>query len=173
MYTYLFFGTIFILWYSWYESIRHGRKHGYPRFFAFESILILGLLNVHDWFHDPFGLQQIISWILLAGSVFYAVYGFYHLYSRGEPVGDFENTTKIVSTGLYRFIRHPLYASLLFLGTGAFLKSVTWESSLFAAVNALALFITANMEEREMVERFGEEYRDYMKRTKMFVPFVF
>jgi protein-S-isoprenylcysteine O-methyltransferase Ste14 len=172
MYVYVIIGTVFILWYSWYESLRHGRKHGYPRFFAFESILCLVFINAHDWFHDPFSLLQLASWLLLLVSIFFAVYGFYHLYTRGEPVGDFENTAKIVSTGLYRSIRHPLYASLLFLGTGAFLKSVTSATCILAIINAIALFITAKMEEGEMVERFGDEYRSYMSRTKMFVPFV-
>jgi len=145
---------------------------GYPRFFAFESILVLALLNIPVWFQDPFSIQHLASWVLLLLSIYCAVYGFYHLYTLGKPDGDFENTTKIVSTGLYRFIRHPLYASLLFLGTGIFLKSVTSLTTLFAVINALALFLTARMEEREMVERFGEEYRNYMKRTRMFVPFI-
>ena len=37
----------------------------------------------------------------------------------------------------------------------------------------VALFLTAQAEEKDMIEAFGQRYRDYMKTTKRFVPFVF
>jgi protein-S-isoprenylcysteine O-methyltransferase Ste14 len=39
-------------------------------------------------------------------------------------------------------------------------------------VNAIALLITALIEENEMIEKFGEEYRMYMRHSKMFIPFI-
>ena len=72
----------------------------------------------------------------------------------------------------YRFIRHPLYASLLFLGTGIFLKDISIITALFAFVNFVALIATAKREEKEMIGKFGEEYIDYMQKTRMFIPFV-
>jgi len=66
-----------------------------------------------------------------------------------------------------------LYTSLLLLGWGAFLK---WPSALgggLAVGVSLLLLLTAKAEERENVARFGEEYVQYMKRSKMLIPYVF
>ncbi len=55
---------------------------------------------------------------------------------------------------------------------GALLKSVTISTLVLAGVATLALAATAKAEEAENVTRFGQAYRDYMKRTRRFVPFV-
>ena len=75
--------------------------------------------------------------------------------------------------GLYKYIRHPLYSSLLFLTWGAFLKSPSWLGSGLVAVAMVCLVATARVEEAENIEYFGPVYQEYMKHTKMFVPFVF
>jgi protein-S-isoprenylcysteine O-methyltransferase Ste14 len=102
----------------------------------------------------------------------FAVLGFLLLRVIGKPQGDLENTSKLVTVGLYRFIRHPLYTSLLFLGTGVFLKDISITTVLLAFINIVALIATAKEEEKEMIEKFGEEYIAYMHKTQMFIPFV-
>jgi protein-S-isoprenylcysteine O-methyltransferase Ste14 len=39
-------------------------------------------------------------------------------------------------------------------------------------INIIAIFITAKTEEKEMIPGFGDQYFDYMKETKMFIPFI-
>ena len=39
-------------------------------------------------------------------------------------------------------------------------------------INTIAVYITARIEEKEMIAKFGDEYREYMKETKMFIPYV-
>ena len=165
-------GTIAISAFTWQFAITKKRSHGLPRFFAFESILLLALLNAPVWFEQPLAWNQIISWILLFTALFFAIDGFILLHRIGKPQGDFENTAKLVAVGLYRFIRHPLYASLMLLGFGVFFKDITVVTSLLALINFAALAATAKIEEREMLAKFGEEYTAYMKKTKMFIPFV-
>jgi protein-S-isoprenylcysteine O-methyltransferase Ste14 len=161
-----------ILLYSW-PSMRNVRAHGFFRFFAFEGILGLILLNIGKWFNHPFSLQQLISWPLLCASIFLAIHSFYLLRIIGRPSGNFENTTGLVRIGAYKYIRHPLYSSLLFLGWGAFFKSITPGSMLLVAAITVFLFATARTEEAENLAKFGQEYTDYKKSTRMFVPFVF
>ncbi|MGA3287852.1 MAG: isoprenylcysteine carboxylmethyltransferase family protein [Bacteroidota bacterium] len=165
-------GTMGISIFTLQFSIKKKRSHGIPRFFAFESILLLVLLNAPVWFDQPLVWNQLISWILLLVSIVFAVLGFLLLRLIGKPQGDFENTSKLVTVGLYSFIRHPLYASLLFLGTGIFLKDISIITALLAFVNFVALIATAKREEKEMVEKFGNEYITYMQKTRMFIPFV-
>lgn len=86
---------------------------------------------------------------------------------------EFEKTTTIVTAGAYRYIRHPLYSSLLFLDWGVAFKSPGWLNILLALVATLLLIATAKAEEAEDVRFFGPAYQEYMKGTRMFVPFLF
>ncbi|RLD05457.1 MAG: isoprenylcysteine carboxylmethyltransferase family protein [Chloroflexota bacterium] len=151
------------------------RPHPYrfSRFAAFESVLGLLFLGAEVWFYEPFSLRQIISWVLLLGSLVLAVYGFYMLRVSGEPDGDVENTTQLVTTGIYRYIRHPLYGSLILLGAGAFLKSPSFLGAGALMLLCLSAFITAKIEEEHNLDQFGGEYRVYMEKTKMFIPLLF
>jgi len=83
-----------------------------------------------------------------------------------------ENTTILIKSGIYHYIRHPLYCSLLLLGTGIMFKDPGNFQIVAGAVNIIALFFTAKIEEKEMLVRFGDQYVEYMKETKMFIPFI-
>ena len=165
-------GTILIILFSWFLSIKHKRYHGIARFFSFESIFILVLLNYRIWFMDPFSLLQICSWVLLILSIYIAVAGFLLLKKIGKPDANFENTSVLVKDGLYRYIRHPLYLSLFLVGTGVMMKSPGPAQLILGLVNLMAVFFTARIEENEMIARFGKEYQEYMRETKMFVPYL-
>jgi protein-S-isoprenylcysteine O-methyltransferase Ste14 len=95
---------------------------------------------------------------------------FYFRYAR--PGKNFENSTQLVTKGIYKYLRHPMYASLLFLGWGMFLKNINPLSISIIAVITLALFLTCKVEEKEMIKRFGEEYKQYMKATRMWIPYL-
>jgi protein-S-isoprenylcysteine O-methyltransferase Ste14 len=107
-----FIGTILIILFSWFVSLREHRYHGIPRFFAFEGLLALSLLNFHVWFKDPLSVLQVLSWLLLILSIYYAFTAFSLFQRHGKPGRNFENTTQLVTTGLYHYVRHPMYCSL-------------------------------------------------------------
>src|SRR5512141_380216 len=94
-------GTLFIILFSWFLSIKYKRYHGIARFFAFESVFILLLLNVRVWFNDPFSFTQIISWILLIISLYVVFSGYLLLKREGKPSVNFENTSLLVTSGVY------------------------------------------------------------------------
>jgi protein-S-isoprenylcysteine O-methyltransferase Ste14 len=108
-------------------SIKTRRLHGIPLFFAFESILLMVIINVHVWFEQPSAWYKIISWVFLIVSLVLAVSGFILLYHVGKPRGDFENTSNLVIVGIYKYTRHPLYASLIFLGVGIFSRALKFQ----------------------------------------------
>ncbi|MCX6143908.1 MAG: isoprenylcysteine carboxylmethyltransferase family protein [Ignavibacteriales bacterium] len=164
--------TIALAAFNWEFSIKARRFHGIYRFFSFESIVVLILLNRRLWFFQPFSWNQIVSWILLVSSIPLAVEGFRLLRIVGKPQGQFENTTKLVTVGLYRYIRHPLYGSLILVGLGVFFKQVSPLGVVLALVNLGAMIATAKTEEKEMVRSFGSEYELYMLQTKMFIPYI-
>jgi protein-S-isoprenylcysteine O-methyltransferase Ste14 len=172
--------SVGITWVS-RSCLREIRSHGFYRFFAFESILVLILLNLDRWFHNPFSVHQVISWILLTVCTVLVVHGVLSLYSRGKPQPDrddptllgIEKTTELVTEGAYRYIRHPLYSSLLFLTWGAFFKAPSAIGFSLALIATFFLTMTARIEETENICFFGEAYESYMKQTKMFIPYLF
>jgi len=173
--------TIPIIYVSW-ASLRNPRSHGFYRFFAWECILGLFLLNVDHWFESPFAPWQLVSWILLLLSIVPVVWGTLLLRKKGRPVEKrpedpsllaFEKTTQLVTTGIYRHIRHPLYSSLLLLAWGTFFKVPSWIGFILALAASLFLVATARADETECIQFFGQEYRDYMRKTKRFIPYIF
>lgn len=78
---------------------------------------------------------------------------------------------QVIKHGVYRSIRHPMYASFLLwcLGQGLLLEN--WLAGWSAVVTfALLYFIRTPREEEMMCEVFGQEYRDYMRQTGRIVP---
>lgn len=165
-------GTVFIILFSWFLSIKHGRYHGIARFFAFESVFLLFLLNYRVWFNDPLSPVHLLSWFLLIISIYPVTAGFLLLKRDGKPDSNFENTSILVKSGIYGYIRHPLYLSIFLLGTGIMLKDPGLPQIILGIINTIAIILTALVEEKEMISKFGDAYREYMKETKMFIPFV-
>lgn len=169
------------LFFSW-GSLYKLKSHGFYRFFAWEIVAVLLLLNVDQWFTNPFDWYQILSWILLVISLFPLFFGIHGLATRGHPnhrregepqLWGIERTTVLVTSGIYRYIRHPLYSSLMLLSWGIVLKSPSWYDVLLGLAASVFLVATAWADERECISFFGDEYRQYMQRSRMFVPFLF
>jgi protein-S-isoprenylcysteine O-methyltransferase Ste14 len=162
-------------------SLRDVRSHGFCRFFAWEAMLALILLNLDYWFYEPFKIHQMVSWLLLIASGYLVIHGVQSLRMVGKPDSKrndpsligIEKTTELVTVGAYRYIRHPIYSSGLFLAWGAFFKHSSWVSVSLAVIATLFLTMTAKIEEAENIRFFGAAYQSYMKQTKMFIPFVF
>jgi len=162
------------------KSLLNIHSHGFFRFFAFELIIILFLLNVKYWFVSPFSSNQIISWVMLFSSIFFVVEGFRLLRSKGVPdelrpgedLYKIEKTTKLVTEGIYKYIRHPLYGSLLLLAWGIFFKSVSTMGFFLVISTSFFLTLTAKIEEKENCKYFGKEYDSYIQRTKMSIPYL-
>jgi protein-S-isoprenylcysteine O-methyltransferase Ste14 len=174
-------GTVFLIIIS-RASLRAPRSHGFYRFFAWECILGLFLLNMNLWFDKPFAWNQIIAWILLLASLIPLGYGIHFLRTRGQPAdkrtGDdsllaFEKTTRLVTSGIYKYIRHPLYSSLFLLTWGIFFKHISVVGITLAMAATILLIFTAKADEAECIQFFGSAYNDYMKKTRMFIPYIF
>ncbi len=176
----LLLGILGLYWVS-RPSLKTSQNHGYFRFFAWVTMLLLFLLNMNEWFTDPFCLRQIVAWFFLGISILLVYLGALAFRREGKITGErqeeallgFENTTQLITTGVYHYIRHPLYSSLLFLCWGIFLKRISWPGFLLAIVATIFLVATARIEEQENIRYFGDAYRTYMKASKMMIPYLF
>ena len=85
------------------------------------------------------------------------------------------NTTKggLVTNGPYHFLRHPVYASLIYF-FGACAISYPFKETIAAILLIIAgLSVRILLEEKSLQETYNQEYKDYSKRTKRIIPFLF
>ena len=81
---------------------------------------------------------------------------------------------RLIDTGPYRFVRHPSYTGALmaFLGLAPCLAN--WASLAVMLVPVLLVFLRRmHVEEDALLQAFGNQYRDYMRRTKRLIPAVY
>ena len=80
---------------------------------------------------------------------------------------------RLITQGVYRAIRHPMYSALALYYVGQALVIPNWVAG-FSNVIALAVLLALRLgaEEKMMAEQFGDEYAAYSARTKRFVPGV-
>ena len=164
---------------SW-RPLHNMRCHGFYRFFVFEWIALLFFLNIPYWCKNRFSMPQLISWVSLLASLAFVFSGLFQLRRFGggnkrpqQPENlSFENTSRLVTTGIYRYVRHPMYSSLGSLAWGIFLKHMSLAGLFITVLSTGFIFATAKIEEKENIAFFGPSYIAYKKRSKMFIPYV-
>ena len=127
-----------------------------------------------DWMAwSKMGLPDSIRWA--AGIVGFASLGlsrwmFKSLGTGVSPSVGTRREHKLSTSGPYRWIRHPLYvfATLAFLSIAALADS--WFTATLAVLTFVLLALRVPSEEAHLIEKFGDEYRDYMKHTGRFFP---
>lgn len=81
---------------------------------------------------------------------------------------------KLVDTGIYKYIRHPIYTALLLQILGFGLALSNWITILVLVIpNALGFAYRIYVEERALKEHFGEAYIDYAGKTSRLIPGIF
>ncbi len=177
----LLFGilSIPVFFFSWHTMFDI-KSHGFYRFISWECIVWLITYNYKFWFDNPLSFQQIISWFLLIISAFLVIVGVVLMKKIGKPkktreektLFEFEKTSELVDQGIFKYIRHPLYSSLLFLTWGIFFKNINITLLIFSLCSTIFLFLTALADEKECIIYFGDKYKEYMKRSKRFIPYI-
>ena len=76
----------------------------------------------------------------------------------------------LVKTGPYRYVRHPLYSAALVEAVGVSLLMANWFVAVMVAVFWIVLIYRTRLEENNLINRFGDEYKDYMAKSGRFLP---
>ncbi|HEY7413690.1 MAG TPA: isoprenylcysteine carboxylmethyltransferase family protein, partial [Ktedonobacteraceae bacterium] len=80
----------------------------------------------------------------------------------------------VVQRGPYSFVRHPSYSGILLVAIGLGLMMTNWASLVaFPTGMFLGLLYRMNVEEQELLHHHSEVYKDYMRRTKRLIPYIF
>jgi len=78
----------------------------------------------------------------------------------------------LVDSGPYRLVRNPMYTGVLAVGISFGLAIGTWLLPLASSLIFTLLALRTRTEERYLIERFGDRYREYMARVGRFIPRV-
>ena len=127
--------------------------------------------NWMNW--SKIGLPESIRWLGVGIGVL-CTFGIYWLFSSiGSgitPTSATRKEHKLITRGIYRWIRHPLYT----IGSSFIISFGMMADNWFiAAFGILAFILMASRtpkEEANLIEKFGDEYREYMKRTGRYLP---
>ena len=144
-------------------------------FFGFITLFIFAGLSVDKWLALPSlagWWKYIVSSILFFLGLLVAGCSLLQFaQARGSPV-PLSPPPKLITSGIYSYVRNPMISGglLLLEGLGFLLGSLS-VIIVFAPLPVLlyAIFIIT-IEERELAIRFGEEYREYMKKVPRFIP---
>ncbi len=123
----------------------------------------------------PFNASMQNSWYFLFFCVLGLILGFYTLLFN--QIGNFrvypelKPQSKLITTGPYRFIRHPMYACVILcvLGTAFYRNHPANYLGLVFVITSVTL--KAYKEEGLILEKYPE-YKNYMRRTSRFIPWV-
>ncbi len=80
---------------------------------------------------------------------------------------------KLVTSGIYRYVRHPISLAVLIYGPGIPLIFSSFYGFLITLALIPLVLYRITIEERMLIQKFGDEYRDYVKRTKKLIPFIY
>lgn len=133
------------------------------------------LVNPHWMAWSQFPLPAWLRWagaglMLLCVPMIYWVFS--SLDRNVTPTVVVRDQANLVTNGPYRWVRHPLYTVGFLMFVGLSLLAATWFIPLVLVLGYFVLASRTNIEERRLIDAFGEEYRGYMQRTGRFFPHV-
>jgi len=135
--------------------------------------LLIWLINP-DWMHwFNLGLPEWIRWsgfaLVIVGL---ALLSWAHQTLSASFSGNLEIRAqhKMITAGPYQWVRHPIYSAIVLWSVGVALIAANWFVGLIPVAFTLFFVLRVPLEEKMMVEAFGNEYQDYMKRTGRFMP---
>jgi protein-S-isoprenylcysteine O-methyltransferase Ste14 len=79
---------------------------------------------------------------------------------------------ELVNSGVYRFVRHPIYTGLLMMLAGNVIINGNWRGILAFLIVFVSFWFKMNKEEKWLIKMFGDKYIDYMKDTKKLIPWI-
>jgi protein-S-isoprenylcysteine O-methyltransferase Ste14 len=90
---------------------------------------------------------------------------------RGRP--EIRSDHKLITSGIYSVVRHPIYTGLVFMSFGTAMVAGSLLSYLMACVTTIAYWIKLKTEESILIAQFGKQYVEFKKSTRAIIPYIF
>ena len=177
--------VVVVCWFAWLYPFLFRAPHKQER----ESItvagptragLLLECLGIFAAFlfrmpvDSPVALWRVAAAVALGvGSAVMAWTAVTHLGRQFRIQAGLYHDHQLVSSGPYRLVRHPIYASLLGMLLCTILLMTTWEGAIVSLVLYVAgTEIRVRTEDALLASRFGDEFRNYQRSVPAYIPFV-
>jgi len=167
---------------SWKTAIRSSQRTTREKLLLTCSLTGLGFipfLYVFSGFprFADYAFQPVLAWL---GTAMFAasLWLFYRVHKElGRNWSDsleVREQHKLVTAGLYRYVRHPMYTAFFMWAVAQALLLPNWIAGFSGLVGFGILFLfRVGREEQMMLDAFGEEYRAYMTRTARLIPGIY
>lgn len=172
MWAYIICGCIWIAIIFWW-LIPVARKHLTHEIYMscglgiYFSLIVLGSI----WKSvDIFPLLHIGYAVIVLGIAF-IIPSFISLKHKGKPESGWEHTTLLIKSGVYGIVRHPFCLGCTIAMIGIMLVILSIPSTILGLVAIFCFWMTSKKEDTFNIEKFGDEYRDYMKKVPMWNVF--
>jgi len=140
------------------------------RLLVFAQFLLLFLLFINVNFNINISHIFFASLFFII-AVLMALWTFSHNHvGNFNIVPDIKEECRLITSGPYKYIRHPMYFEVLMMGLGSFAWFAAYKIVVFILL-VVVLYAKATIEERLWCKR-DAAYQQYKKQTKMFIPFV-
>ena len=173
---------------EWAKKMNSSLFRYYRIFFNILSTVLLVFilnyqLNINESTLLNFGFFQNISASIFLISGIYILlialksfnksefFGIEQLHEK-KIVNNSQFKPKLITSGWYALVRHPLYFGVILLMIGFVLFLANWSIILMTLITFIYLIIGTKLEEGKLIETFGEEYKTYQKKVKMLIPFI-
>lgn len=163
----------FTLKVRWIEGLAR-LQHTVPTTLGLIMLFHRGQIAPLNWgvlYHNP-----IDAWIGVCITLLAFVLGLWarlHIGKYWSGTVTLKREHKIIDTGPYRFIRHPIYTALLTAAFGTAMAAARKEAFVGVLIMVIAYIVKLKREERMMLKEFGRDYADYMTRTRALFPYIY
>ncbi|MBU2567239.1 MAG: isoprenylcysteine carboxylmethyltransferase family protein [Elusimicrobia bacterium] len=145
------------------------------------TVPVLGLaylLTITASLYEYFSLKREINGIIFTAAIFLMCVRFVLKYWSARTLGEYysprveiRNQHKLVQSGPYRWVRHPIYLARIIDSLSLPLLAGACITAFFSVLlHILILQVRINIEERALVEEFGDEYVRYRQSTPAYIP---
>jgi len=142
--------------------------------------IVLAMLFLSVWFLDSFAfrittfLNSIVPLYVRIPFGVVNILAAAYLAKRSQQIifGEDQDKPRVIRNGVFGIVRHPVYLSEILLYLGLILSSLSLGSVVIWILGIGFLHAIARYEERLLLARFGDDYRDYMREVPMWGPWI-
>ncbi len=141
--------------------------------FLLSPFFLIGAVVEAEYYGWRNDILSVIGLIVYFFTVAMLVFSRINLGKQATGILVIRDTHELITNGIYKYVRHPIYGSAIFGIVGFILIT---QSVLVSTVSFVVYFKILNdralYEEELLIKEFGDEYKEYMKKSKKFIPFL-
>lgn len=156
------------------DNDNHLPLFGVGPFLVFPIMIITVISIVLTWYNmiPVYSLNSNILTVIGAVLIILGII-FWIMAALKSNIDDEIKSDRLVTTGIYGLVRHPIYVAFLYIATGLVLISQNLYLFVLPVIYWLILTVAMKKtEEKWLTDKFGESYAEYSRKVSRFVPFL-